>query len=202
MMRKIVLIPGAIVAFALLSFTLMVSGVKVGDKAPAFKLKSTNGDMVQLSSQNTEGAIVIFSCNHCPYSKAYEDRIIALDKKYKDSFPVIMINSNDPVAYPSDDFDHMKIRAAEKKFTFPYLIDETQEIAKQYGALKTPHVYLVHKENGSHVVKYMGAIDDNTYNASKVKKHYLEDAISNVKKGEKVSVTETKAIGCGIKWKN
>lgn len=200
-MKKTILISGIIAAFALLSFTL-ATGSKVGDKAPDFSLKSTEGQLVSLADQKTEGAIVIFSCNHCPYSKAYEDRIIALDKKYKESYPVIMINSNDPIAYPSDNFDNMKLRAKEKGFTFPYLLDETQKIAKQYGALKTPHVYLVKKENGNHVVKYIGAIDDNTHDASKVKKHYLEDAISSLQKGEKVSVTETKAIGCGIKWKN
>ena len=185
--------------FALLSF--ISNGLKVGDKAPGFTLKSTSGENVSLKDHAKDGAIVIFSCNHCPYSKAYEDRIIALDKKYKDSYPVIMINSNDPSKYEDDSFENMKIRSKEKGFTFPYLVDETQEIAKAYGALKTPHVYLLKKEGESAIVRYIGAIDDNTYSAKKVKKPYIENAISSLNLGNKIEVEQTKAIGCGIKWK-
>lgn len=182
-------------------FSFISSGVKVGEKAPGFDLKSTSGEMLNLENHVKDGAIVIFSCNHCPYSKAYEDRIISLDKKYKDSYPVVMINSNDPSKYEDDSFENMKLRSKEKGFTFPYLMDETQEIAKAYGALKTPHVYLIKKEGKEMVVKYIGAIDDNTYNAKKVKKAYVENAIANLKAGNAVEVKQTKAIGCGIKWK-
>lgn len=200
-MKKLILISSLVVGFLLVSATVAVTSIKVGDAAPNFKLKNINDKIVSLDEYKTKGAIVIFSCNHCPYAKAYEDRIIALNNKYKSSYPVIMINPNDAVSHPDDSFENMKLRAKEKGFTFPYLLDDTQETAKAYGALKTPHVYLVKKEAGKNVVKYIGAIDDNTYKADEVKIHYLEDAISSLEKGEAIKTPETKAIGCGIKWK-
>lgn len=200
-MKKILLISSLVASLFMVSATIATSSLKVGEEAPYFKLMNINGKMVSLNDYSTNGAIVIFSCNHCPYSKAYEDRIIALNEKYKTSYPVLMINSNDAVAYPDDSFENMKLRAKEKGFTFPYLHDETQEIAKAYGALKTPHVYLIEKKDGKNTIKYIGAIDDNTYKADEVKKHYLEDAISSLVKGEAIETPETKAIGCGIKWK-
>lgn len=198
-MKKLLVITGLIGLLALFSF--VSNGVKVDEEAPAFNLKSTSGELVSLKDHVKDGAIVIFSCNHCPYSKAYEDRIIALDKKYKNSYPVVMINSNDPSNHEDDSFENMKIRSKEKGFTFPYVVDETQEIAKSYGALKTPHVYLVKKESKKLVVKYIGAIDDNTYYAEEVKKYYVENAIADLRSGNEVKTKQTKAIGCGIKWK-
>ena len=200
-MKKIIVISALFASLLLMSATSIISNLKVGDEAPSFKLKNIDEKMVDFDSYNTKGAIVIFSCNHCPYAKAYEDRIVALHNKYKDTYPVVMINPNDAESYPDDSFDNMKIRAKEKGFTFPYLYDETQKVAKSYGALKTPHVYLVKKEKGKNIVKYIGAIDDNTYRAEKVKIHYLENAIADLEKGEAVKTSETKAIGCGIKWK-
>ena len=193
---------GAVLLMTFASSTSTFVSVKVGDVAPAFNLKNIDDSMISLEGYAKEGAIVIFSCNHCPYVKAYEDRSIALHSKYKDTYPVIAINPNDTESYPADSFEKMKERAKEKGFEFPYLIDETQEIAKSYGALKTPHVYLVKKEKGVFVVKYIGAIDDNTYDASAVKEKYLESAISSLMKGVEVENKETKAIGCSIKWKS
>lgn len=178
-------------------------GLHIGDTATDFNLKNIDGKMVSLADYNdANGFIIIFTCNHCPYSKAYEDRIIALDKKYADvKFPVIAISSNDAVQYPEDDFDNMKKRAKEKSFTFPYLYDETQTIAKQYGALKTPHVFILLKDNGQLITKYIGAIDDNWEDATAVTEKYVENALNNIIEGKKVPVPLTKAIGCGIKWK-
>ena len=156
---------------------------------------------MDLNSYKTEGAIVIFTCNHCPYSKAYEDRIIALQDKYANNYPVIAINSNDPTNYPEDSFEGMVRQAKLKNYHFPYLHDESQQIAKAYGALKTPHVYLLNKEGDDFTVNYIGAIDNNTYEPENVTERYLEDAITNLIAGEKVKNPNTKAIGCSIKWK-
>lgn len=180
-------------------------GVQIGQTAPTFNLKNIDGKMVSLESLQTEhkGAIVVFTCNHCPYSKLYEDRLVALDKQFADQgFPIVAINPNDAKQYPEDSFDEMKKRAKQKKFTFPYLHDETQEIAKAYGATRTPHVFLVSFHTGSPVIEYIGAIDDNAKEAESVEQKFLEDAVNALIAGEKPAVTTTKAIGCGIKWKN
>ncbi|MBL7995026.1 thioredoxin family protein [bacterium] len=191
----------AILLFAGNSFA---QGYKVGDKARDFNLKNVDGKNVSLKDygDDVNGFIITFTCNHCPYSKAYEDRIIALDKKFAAlGYPVIAINPNDPSDYPEDSFDNMIKRAREKKFTFPYLVDETQEIARTYGASRTPHMYVLQKKSGGLEVVYIGAIDDNTENADAVKNKYVEAAIDALIKGQKPSVSFTKAIGCSIKWK-
>ena len=148
-----------------------------------------------------KGFIIVFTCNHCPYAKAYEERIIQLNEKYASTYPVIAINSNDGIAFPEDNFDAMKKRASQKKYRFVYLHDESQAVARIFGAAKTPHVYLIHKEQDKNVIKYVGAIDDNYSDESAVKKHYVEEAIAALDKGQEVTVKETKAIGCSIKWK-
>src|SRR5690606_30003035 len=126
------------------------SGYKIGDEATDFKLENIDGNQVSLADYpDAKGFIVIFTCNHCPYAVAYEDRIIALDEKYKPlGYPVIAINPNDPEVQPEDSMEEMRKRAAEKGFTFPYLLDLGQEIYPQYGATKTPHVFLLNKEEG------------------------------------------------------
>jgi peroxiredoxin len=179
------------------------SGYKAGDKAADFSLKNTDGKMISLGSfENAKGAIVIFTCNHCPYSVAYEDRIIALHGKYApQGYPVIAINPNDPELEPDDSYEKMQLRAAEKGFPFPYLIDEGQKVYPLYGATRTPHVYVLSKSAGEYTVEYVGAIDDNTKDASKATRHYVEQAVDALLKGEKPEVTATKAIGCGIKAK-
>ena len=184
-------------------FSAFAGGYEPGDKATDFSLKNIDGTYVSLSDYDeAEGFIVIFTCNHCPYAVKYEDRIIALDKKYKDKgYPVIAINPNDPEVQPEDSFSNMKKRAAEKGFTFPYLFDESQEIYPQYGATKTPHVFLLEKVASDYIVRYIGAIDDNYKSASAVETHYVEDAVEALMAGEEPSVTSTKAIGCTIKTK-
>ena len=146
--------------------------------------------------EDAKGYVVIFTCNHCPYSVAYENRIIALDKKYKSQgYPLIAINPNNPKSYPSDDFANMKIRGKEKGFTFPYLVDKKQKIYPKYGATRTPHVYLLDKDRKA---KYIGAIDNNT-KVEEVTEKYLENAIEALIKGEEPKPNFTKAIGCSIK---
>ncbi len=178
-------------------------GYKVGDKARSFKLKNVDGKMVSLEDyKEAKGFIVIFSCNHCPYVVKYEDRMNALDKKYASKgYPVIAINPNDDVSHPDDSFEKMIERHKEKNFSFAYLRDDTQEIAKAYGAEKTPHVYVLQKSGSDYIVKYIGAIDDNPGNPKGVKEKYVEDAVNALLAGKEVKTPETKAIGCSIKWK-
>jgi peroxiredoxin len=181
-------------------------GYKVGDEAMDFSLKGVDGNMYSLQSiteQGAKGVAVIFTCNHCPYAKKYEDRIIALNNKYKEQgYPVLAINPNDPEEEPEDSYDMMIARAKEKGFTFPYVMDEGQKVFPVYGATKTPHVYLINKENDKFIVKYIGAIDNNYKDAAAVTEKYLENAIDALIKGEEIAKTETKAIGCGIKVKS
>lgn len=179
-------------------------GYQVGDMVQGdFKLKNVDGNMVSLADYpDAKGFVVIFTCNHCPYSIAYEDRIIALDKKYKAmGYPVIAINPNDPEIVAEDGYEEMIIRAEEKGFTFPYLFDETQEIYPQYGATKTPHVYVLNKTDEGNQVVYTGAIDDSK-EADAVEQVYLADAMNAIVKGEVPALAETKAFGCSIKDKD
>lgn len=180
-------------------------GLKVGDKAPDFTLKNVDGQMYNLVSSVSDhkGAIVIFTCNHCPYSVKYEDRIIALDNKYKSlGYPVIAINPNDPEVQKEDSYELMIQRAKEKSFTFPYLFDDGQKVYPQYGASRTPHVYLLQKDSTQNlIVRYIGAIDDNSDDVSAVKEKFVENAVDALLRGEKIEKDFTKAIGCTIKVK-
>jgi peroxiredoxin len=188
----------------LASFTPDNEGLQVGSKAVDFALRNIDGSKVSLNDyQDQKGVILIFTCNHCPFSVAYEDRIIALHEKYAEQgFPVVAINSNDASQYPADSYEKMIDRYKEKNFPYVYLHDETQKIAQAYGALKTPHVYLLKKdaELGWKVV-YIGAIDDNSDEPEAVKNKYLENALTEVLVGKQVSNSLTKAVGCSIKWK-
>ncbi|WP_158962957.1 thioredoxin family protein [Myroides fluvii] len=180
-----------------------VLGYKIGEVATDFSLIGTDGQKHSLASMaEAKGYIVIFTCNHCPYAQAYEERIVALDQKYKGlGYPVVAINPNDPVVQPEDGLELMKIRAKEKGFTFPYLLDEGQKIYPQYGATKTPHVYVLQKEDGKLIVKYIGAIDDNYEDATKVSDKYVEKAVDALLTGKAIEQTTTVAIGCSIKVK-
>jgi peroxiredoxin len=178
-----------------------LKGYQIGAIATDFKLKNVDDRMVSLSDYpDAKGFIVIFTCNHCPYSKAYEDRIIALDQQFKKKgYPVIAINPNNPEKYPDDSFAKMKVRSKEKGFTFPYLFDSKQDIYPQYGATKTPHVFLLKKESDGNRVKYIGAIDDNYQDVNAVKNHFLKDAVNDLLQGKEIENKTTVAIGCSIK---
>ena len=193
-MKKTIL--GLVFIVALGAATLNTNGYQVGDTAEDFSLMGVDNQMHSLADyEDAKGFVVIFTCNHCPYSVAYEDRIIALHAEYGEDYPVIAINPNDPVSYPSDNFENMKVRAQEKGFTFDYLFDDGQQVFPKFGATKTPHVFLLDKELK---VQYIGAIDNST-EKSGVTKTYLADAIESLQAGESPKVTSTKAIGCGIK---
>lgn len=197
------LITVAMIAVAGLAFKVADNGYVVGDKATDFKLKNVDGKMVSLANyKSAKGYIVVFTCNHCPYAKAYESRIMALDKEYAaKGYPVIAISPNDPVALPADSYENMQKLAAKKSYTFPYLIDESQDVSRTYGAKATPHVYVLQKTTAGNVVKYIGAIDDDTEGTKTEKVKYVENALNALLAGKEPAVTATKAIGCGIKWK-
>lgn len=184
------------------AFTIKPSqGYKIGDIATDFKLENIDGTMVSLSDfEDAKGFIITFTCNTCPYAIAYEERVEALNKKYASKgYPVIAIMPNNITIKPGDNMEAMQKRAKEKGFTFPYLIDAEQDIYPQYGATKTPHIYVLQKTKKGNIVKYIGAIDDNFQDANAVKTKYVKDAVNALLQGNEIKVKETKAIGCSIK---
>jgi peroxiredoxin len=192
----------------LLLFTILLptaisaqNGYDIGALAADFNLENIDGSFVSLSDfSESKGFIVVFTCNTCPYAVAYEDRIEALNKKYaKKGYPVIAIMPNNTEIKPGDSLDAMRKRANKKGFTFPYLIDREQAVFPQYGATKTPHVYVLQKNNEMLTVRYIGAIDDNYKDANKVVLKYVEDAVDALLMNRKVPVSKTRAIGCSIK---
>ena len=189
--------------FALLlsSFILRPAseGYKVGDKAADFKLKNVDGKMVSLAdNQTAKGFIVVFTCNTCPFAQAYESRIVSLNEKYApQGYPVVAINPNDPAVAPGDSYTAMQT----KKYSFPYLQDESQQVAKTYGATRTPHLFVLKRQGSDFVVSYIGAIDDNSEDPKQVKTKYVEKAMADIMAGKPASPSSTKAVGCSIKWK-
>ncbi|REE00428.1 thioredoxin family protein [Marinoscillum furvescens] len=207
MKKSMLLITGLLVTVAVLFVNAMESendGLEVGDVATGFELPNVDGKMVSLDSyKDAKGFVVIFTCNTCPYAKLYEQRIIELDKKYSGKgFPVIAINPNDISKQPGDAMEKMKERSSAKGYTFPYLRDDEQNVARAYGATKTPHVYVLNKEGNKLRVEYIGAIDDSPSEEADVSKTYVEDAINALLDGKKPAVTSKRAIGCTIKWKD
>ena len=198
---KFILFALSLLTLSTATSPVKVDGYKIGDVATDFSLPNVDGDMVSLSDfKDAKGFIVIFTCNTCPYSVAYEDRIIALDKKYKSrGYPVIAINPNDPAAIEGDELADMKVRAIEKGFTFPYLQDVGQQVYPQYGATKTPHVFVLQKEDEKNIVRYIGAIDDSSRNPKNVTKRFVEQSVNDLLAGKTLTITRTKAIGCSIK---
>jgi peroxiredoxin len=174
--------------------------LEIGQRAPDFTLPGIDGkDCALASFKEKKVVVVFFTCNHCPYAQAYEDRLISIQRDYADkSVQLVAINSNDAVGYPEDGFDNMVKRAKKKNLNFPYLRDETQRIARAYGAEYTPEVFVL---NSKFEVRYIGRVDDNWQNPDKVKSHDLRNALNAVLAHKKVENPVTHAIGCTIKWK-
>ncbi|CDF79455.1 alkyl hydroperoxide reductase and/or thiol-speci fic antioxidant family (AhpC/TSA) protein [Formosa agariphila KMM 3901] len=175
-----------------------IGGYKIGDVATDFKLKNVDGNMFSLSDiKDAKGYIVVFTCNECPFSKMYEDRLIDLHNTYAPKgYSVVAINPNYTESNPKENFEAIKTRAEEKAFPFVYLADEGQKIFPQYGAVRTPHVFLLDQDKK---VQYIGTIDDNAKSAEDVKIKYVEDAIAALENGTKPNPNFTKAIGCPVK---
>jgi len=205
-MKTVKILSSLILLLALSAFTInfdkpVDKGYDIGDIATDFSLENIDGKMVSMADyKDAKGFIIIFTCNTCPYAVAYEDRIVALDKKYKEKgYPVIAIMPNNTDVKPGDKMEAMQKRAKVKGFTFPYLMDKGQEIYPKYGATKTPHVYVLQKTNKGNEVKYIGAIDDNYKDADAVNQKYTEDAVDALLNGKEVPEAKTRAIGCSIK---
>jgi len=201
MKKLLFLMLTAVSAFA---FKTANNGYKAGEKAADFKLKNVTGKMVSLADYaSAKGFIVVFTCNHCPVAQAYEKRIMSLDQKYAaKGYPVIAISPNDPVAEPVDSYANMQKRAADRKYTFPYLIDETQNITRAYGAQATPTAYVLQKTDKGFMVEYVGAIDNDQEQANPARTKFVENAVDALLINKKPAVTESKALGCRIVWKN
>lgn len=201
-MKKILSFSFTLLATLLLLTTSATAqnALAVGDTAPDFKLKNVDGKMVSLSDYpGAKGYVITFTCNTCPFAVMYEDRFVDLHNKYAaKGYPVIAINPNDPTVKTGDNFEAMKVRAQEKSFPFAYLMDEGQKVYPQFGATRTPHVYLL---DADRKIRYIGSLDDNAQDASAVTERYVENAIAKLEAGENPDPSFTKAIGCTIKVK-
>jgi len=172
--------------------------VKLGSDAPSFNLPDINGDNISLDFFEAETLVVIFTCNHCPYAKAVEDRLVNLGNDYKGRTDFVLISSNDIENYPADSPEKMAEKAKDKKYPFPYLFDETQEIAKAYSAVCTPDIFLYNKDRK---LEYRGRLDDNWQNPQSVTREELKMAIDAVLSGNKIEFDQIPSMGCNIKWK-
>jgi len=185
-------------AMVLLSFS-SINDKTIND----FTLKNVNGRYVSLKNYpDAKGFIVVFTCNHCPFAKLYYGRLNELDKKYKAlHVPLLAINSADTVSYEEDTYNNMAELSRQEHFSFPYLYDAMQQVAKNFAAQKTPHAFVIWKEDGKWVVKYNGAIDDNGAHPELAKAHYIANAVDDLLNGKEVTVKETKSIGCRINFR-
>ena len=172
--------------------------VKLGSVAPYFNLPDTLGKNVSIEDFDSELLIIVFTCNHCPYAKAVEDRLIKLGKEYKNDVDFVLISSNDSENYPEDSPKKMAKRHTEKGYPFPYLFDETQEVAKAYSAVCTPDIFLY---NNDRKLEYRGRIDDNWQNPEQVEREELKMAIEAVLNGKTIDFEQKPSMGCNIKWK-
>jgi peroxiredoxin len=178
----------------MMGFTL-----EIGAKAPEFALKGVDGQMHSLSDYSDKKAVVVIvSCNHCPTVIQYEDRMIAIQREYADKgVQLVAINGNETDGHPTDDFQHMVEHAKEKGYNFPYLRDDSQEVVRAFGAVRTPEVFLLGPDRS---LVYHGRIDDNADDAAKVTRHDLSQALDEVLSGKPVSVPKTVSVGCTVKW--
>ncbi len=175
-----------------------VISLKTGDGAPEFSLKGVDDQIHSLNDYSKKGLLVIFMCNHCPFVKAKIEAIKEIHDKFKDDISIVGINSNDSVKYPDDDFESMKIVAKEKDLGIDYLVDETQEIAKKYGAVCTPDPFLFDSEKK---LVFHGRIDDAMDPEAKVTEKVMINNIEKFLSGEKIEKDFDPSIGCSIKWK-
>ena len=191
----------------LIACFFVVSSNRNADKVDPikdFKLLATDGSYIGLSSfPNAKGFIIVFTCNHCPFAKLYPARLNAMERKYKPiGIPLIAISSTDTLVYEEDTYNEMVKKANAENFEFPYLYDGNQKVAKNFKAQKTPHAFVIWKENGNWVIKYNGAIDDNGAEPEKVIVNYIENAVDALLQKKLVQIKETKSIGCQINFRN
>jgi peroxiredoxin len=201
-MKRIYKLTLGIILLLNISAFAQSGGYEIGSRVTDFKLKNVDGNFISLSDQSeNKGYIIVFTCNTCPWARAYEQRIIDLHGKYADKgYPVVAIQPNDPGISSGDSFEEMQKRAKEKNYPYPYVLDDKQEMALAFGATKTPDVFIVEKGNGGYYLKYKGTIDDNPRDGSKAESKYVENAVDQLLAGKEVEKNSTKGIGCSIKW--
>lgn len=175
--------------------------LRPGDPAPAFSLRGVDGKTWTLNDfRESPWLVVTFWCNHCPYVQAWEGRAIALQREFASKgVRFVLINSNDDRAYPDDRYERMVARAKEKGYPFPYLRDETQGVARAYGALVTPHPMVFGPDRR---LVYQGRIDDNHEDPNRVKRSFLRDALTAALAGRPVAPAELPVLGCSVKWRS
>ena len=178
----------------------MAFTLQIGQSAPDFNLPGVDGKRYSLANfKDAKALVVVFSCNHCPYVVGNEDRMIAFQRDYAPKgVAMIAINSNETEGHPGDSFDHMVERSKAKSFPFSYVRDDTQDVARAYGALRTPHFYVF---DAQRKLRYTGRMDDNPRNPGKETTHELRDAVDALLAGRKPPVELTNPIGCNVKWK-
>ena len=179
-----------------------MANLQVGDTAPDFTLPATDGKAYNLyeAFNNSRAVAVVFTCNHCPYAIAWEDRINAIARDYATrGVRLFAINANNALTHPADSFDNMMKRASERHFAFPYLHDESQKIARSYGAERTPEFFIF---DATKTLRYHGAVDDNYEDEHAVKHQYVRGALDAILGGREPTQPETKPVGCSIKWKS
>jgi peroxiredoxin len=194
------LIIAAILLVMVFGYTIINDEKVISD----FSLQNTDGQFISLKNYpNAKGFIIIFTCNHCPFAKLYPPRFNELNIKYKAlNVPLIAISSTDTVSYEDDTFTKMREKSSKENFNFPYLFDGNQLVAKDFKAQKTPHAFVIWKENGKWIIKYDGAIDDNGMEASKVQNHYVANAVDALLNNKAIEINKTKSIGCKIAFRN
>ena len=186
-----------------LLFILAIAISAKGQTINDFQLLSTSGKNFKLSDNaNAKGYIVVFTSNNCPFAKLYPERLKALNKKYEPlGIPLVCIRSTDTTVMDEDVYEKMIELTKREQFNFPYLVDGDQEVAAQFHADKTPHAFVVWKENEQWVVKYSGAIDDNGAEEKKVKHRYVAEAVDALLGGNEVAIKKTASVGCGIHYR-
>ncbi len=207
-MNKPLILKKFLFAFLLLAATqttvpAQTKGYALGDIIADFQLKNVDNRLVSLADyENKKGLIIMFTSNHCPFANAYEDRIIALDRQFaQQGFSVLAIMPNDPIAYEADSFAQMQIRAREKNMSFPYVIDESQRVARAFGVTRTPQAFVLRNQSGQFTVEYIGSIDDSPQDAGSVRRQYVSEAVMSLLAGQPVQTPLTKPIGCAVIWK-
>ncbi len=197
-MKKLLFFFCAIVLVLFSSYTVYEKEKRISN----IKLKSaTTNSWVSFSDyKNAKGFVVIFSCNKCPMAKFYSQRLNQMDGKYKKlGVPVLVINSMDTLAYAEESYKLMQKKAKKEQFSFPYLQDKKQKIAKEFNATHTPQAFVIWKNKlGNFTIRYQGAIDDNAGEPDKITHHFLTDAINELLQGKNVTIQKSESFGCRI----
>jgi peroxiredoxin len=178
------------------------SGISLGDAAPLQDVKMKNVDGREIAIEDIrgkKGTLVVFSCNACPWAQAWESRLVAIGNEFsRRGIGVIVINANDPAVVAADGYEEMKARARKRAMRFPYVVDATSDVARAFGATRTPEAFLFAADGR---LAYHGTVDDNARHPEQVQRRYLRDALEAVMAGKPVEVAETKALGCSIKFR-